>query len=159
MLNAFVTYCLDQGTVLSVHHLVNNNEPTAFWGDFFKGFPLVFNGQFFFVESRAQNSLPLKHEISKTVSIAHAGGTKQRNSYLSKDLAHLRISECNKTISEARENLQERISRSTTASNPSSYSSLLYLLDELTLKRCIPFHKGGKFLKKLWCCVGGNITR
>ena len=20
-------------------------------------------------------------------------------------------------------------------------------------------NKGGKFLKKLWCCVGGNITR
>ena len=74
------------------------------------------------------------------VSIAHAGGRKQRNSYLSKGLAHLRISESNKTISEARENLQERISRSTTASNLSSYSSLLCLVDELTLKRCIPLH-------------------
>ena len=21
------------------------------------------------------------------------------------------------------------------------------------------FNKGGKFLKKLWCCVGGSITR
>ena len=23
----------------------------------------------------------------------------------------------------------------------------------------ITMHKGGKFLKKLWCCVGGSITR
>ena len=74
------------------------------------------------------------------VSNAHASRTKQRNSYLSKGLARLRISECNKTISEARENLQERIARSTSASNVSSYSSLLCLLDELTLKRCMPFH-------------------
>lgn len=72
--------------------------------------------------------------------IAHANRTKQRNSYLSKGLARSRISECNKTISEARENLQERISRSTSASNVSSYSSLLCLLDELTLKRCMPLH-------------------
>ena len=80
LLNGFFTYCLDQGTVLSLRHLVNNNAPTAFWGYFFKGFPLVVNRQmFFFVESRAQNSLPLKYEISKMVSIAHTGGTKQRN--------------------------------------------------------------------------------
>lgn len=72
--------------------------------------------------------------------IAHANRTKQRNSYLSKGLARSRISECNKTISEARENLQERMSRSTSASNVSSYSSLLCLLDELTLKRCMPLH-------------------
>lgn len=72
--------------------------------------------------------------------IAHANRTKQRNSYLSKGLARSCISECNKTISEARENLQERISRSTSASNVSSYSSLLCLLDELTLKRCMPLH-------------------
>ena len=57
-----------------------------------------------------------------------------------KIFAQLRIPECNKTISEARENLQESISRSTTASDLSSYSSLLCLLDELTLKRCTPFH-------------------
>lgn len=71
--------------------------------------------------------------------IAHANRTKRENSYLSKGLVRSRISECNKTISEARENPQERISRSTSASNVSSYSSLLCLLDELTLKQGMPF--------------------
>ena len=26
-------------------------------------------------------------------------------------------------------------------------------------KGSILINKGGKFLKKLWCCVGGNVTR
>ena len=73
-------------------------------------------------------------------SIANASRTKLRNSYISRGLSRLRISEYNKTISEARKNLLERLSRSTSASNVSSWSSLLCLLDELTLKRCMPFH-------------------
>ena len=28
------------------------------------------------------------------------------------------------------------------------------LLDDVTT---IQYHKGGKFLKKLWCCVGGEV--
>ena len=27
-----------------------------------------------------------------------------------------------------------------------------------SLANCV-YYKGGKFLKKLWCCVGGSITR
>lgn len=50
------------------------------------------------------------------------------------------ISECNKSIHEARLALIEKISRSTSASKVESYSSLLCLLDELTIRSCLPFH-------------------
>ena len=32
-------------------------------------------------------------------------------------------------------------------------------LNMFNLTRFRKMNKGGKFLKKLWCCVGGNITR
>ena len=52
----------------------------------------------------------------------------------------MRISECNKTVSEARSALKEKISRSISASKVESYSPLLCLLDELTIRPCLPFH-------------------
>ena len=32
-------------------------------------------------------------------------------------------------------------------------------LQEICFKKSIDYVKGGKFLKKLWCCVGGSIIR
>ena len=31
-------------------------------------------------------------------------------------------------------------------------------LDRYAFLRVIIFHKVGKFLKQLWCCVGGSVT-
>ena len=31
------------------------------------------------------------------------------------------------------------------------------LNETIIMKLC--YYRGGKFLKKLWCCVGGSITR
>ena len=73
-------------------------------------------------------------------SAAHASRTKQRNSFLSQGLPHIWISGCNKTVSEARANLEDKISRSISSAKVSSYESLLCLLDELTVKNCLPFH-------------------
>ena len=69
-------------------------------------------------------------------SAVHASRTKQRNSFLSQGLPHIR----NKTVSEARANLEDKISRSISSAKVSSYESLLCLLDELTVKNCLPFH-------------------
>ena len=73
-------------------------------------------------------------------SITHASRSRQRNSFLSCGLPLVHISECNKTVSEARSALKERIFRSISASKVESYSSLLCLLDELTIRPCLPFH-------------------
>ena len=86
-------------------------------GRLFLGFPLAVNREGFVLWNRGLSFLWRENTKSLNMQcIAHANRTKQRNSYLSKGLALSRISECNKTISEARENLQERISRSTSAS-------------------------------------------
>ena len=73
-------------------------------------------------------------------SAAHASRTKQRNSFLSQGLPHIRISGCNKTVSETRANLEDKISRSISSAKVSSYESLLCLLEELTVKNCLLFH-------------------
>ena len=52
----------------------------------------------------------------------------------------MRISECNKTVSEARSALKE-ISCSISASKVESYSSLLCLLDELTIRPCLHMNR------------------
>ena len=38
-------------------------------------------------------------------------------------------------------------------------SSIVVVHIELIFFQCASEDKGGKFLKKLWCCVGGSITR
>ena len=73
-------------------------------------------------------------------SAAHASRTKQKNSFISQGLPHIRISGCNKTVSEARADLEDKISRSISSAKVSSCESLLCLLDELTVKNCLPFH-------------------
>ena len=77
---------------------------------------------------------------SANTSSAHASRSRLRNSVLSSGLPLVRISECNKTTSEARLGLEEKISRSISATKVESYSSLLCLLDELTVRPCLPFH-------------------
>ena len=82
----------------------------------------------------------LKIALCTNASIAHASRSRQRNSFLSCGLPLVRISECNKTVSEVRSALKDKISRSISASKVESYSSLLCLLDELTIRPCLPFH-------------------
>ena len=45
--------------------------------------------------------------------------------------------------------------------NRSSFDSTLHTAVDWTYNwvECFQTNKGGKFLKKLWCCVGGSITR
>ncbi|KAJ7384370.1 hypothetical protein OS493_022483 [Desmophyllum pertusum] len=75
-----------------------------------------------------------------STAIINASRSRQRNSFLSCALPLVRISECNKTITEARLALEEKMSRSISAAKVESYSSLLCLLDELPTRPCLPFH-------------------
>ena len=38
-------------------------------------------------------------------------------------------------------------------------NSDVFLVQTVKIKTVSNKNKGGKFLKKLWCCVGGSITR
>ena len=53
--------------------------------------------------------------------LSHPSRPQQRNSFLSQGLSNLRISQCNKSVEEARSNLESKISSSTSSSKVSSY--------------------------------------